>query len=1451
MNEKLLLHFRTTPKGINTRKNPKELPKCAKEFAYIVASLVFNPENSPSQEKSSLELFADIVGQGLDQVHPKSRQSNLGGYFQHFINKFVLAMFDLGVRNPKLSKSKKDNLQRELTPLFKKILSFGIFCTKWPCFKTTLFQLSIYNPDEIVPFVLQKIQLGFQQSDFRKVELLNYLSCVIVFVMSEEKYFDNVLWIIPNLQNLLQTASLQQEIYNCVECLAQIYEFLLEVENFEEYSHIARIKDDLEEAAVSSFEEILRKSADFEFDASIFEILFRSSKFVWEKISEQVKDAFLSPSKKFNPKNLKKIIKAASAVDLELVEKILKDWTLKKILRKSKEKKSCEGLILGPVLKELGVDKIEYELAIENDDLLQEYLEIFSGFCNLSYKINKELFSLLSQVLTLCLELDNIEVIKKASDSIFSLIEPYYTKIHGNCSKARLRRSIKEQSRAFGPAFWIIPESQHPERTKLAFQSWVLGTFTACFKELENLGGAEVKGEQLRSTPDTTELYSQMVNLKQENEEEKKQAAVRRLVKAMNVLAGLIQQEMVASAFLVQKDFYLLFRKLRSRFYTVITKEKLYYNTRVRGCLATLNSTLSQCCHSIFFGNRQTTAFLNQNPGLSNYFEHIDAKNQLSIANQLIYNYIDLFRTYGGAEGLLPTSAVNDSLKNHQLLSKETGIFAEPENRLGFVFDTWTTEIFLKDGVFTTYLSSAPLLANFNPKPKAAMHETAAQLILNGFVLDGNKFMQPVLQNLLELLNLSIENDKNYDDLVETVLVVIEICLTNLAFETNEQRNLALQIIQIIGEKSNLTKNMPRLRKILVFLLKFSFLRKNEAELLDLDDLSSKVQSLPSKKEELVPSLVIIADILTSQPAYSQKKNFLNKSLLFLTKMETSDNMSVRIMHKSLTKLFFLLLLKTEQKTQTLLLDDPTFYSSNGICSSKQVFQLVDDLRSRIGFADSSKPGAELPVCLQKADKSWGLTKNSLGFFRVPVKLEKVEFEEEKIFGESDLEKAVESLSYHLQSMLEGLEESKQKEKRMKLAVGYDFLDLCIKYDSAHYANTYQSTKIEYGFIISQVRIFGTELLDRCDEIFEKLAQNFEKSKILKIRLIFTCCALYVAGGWFSAQNFETVLKNSFDFFAEFLSPKYKALQDLFVIRAQFSFQRFSFDGFAAAYKLANSYIENTKDSVYKISLFKLVSALLMGSQALLPDTTAALLKQSFTKESLELKGALTTISGVASFLILSSGLVSLNSEYKEKIDGDGVALDCQRREATLAAFAKAKNGEFDVGEKLEEILKWVLEESVSSRVKFCKVILPCLVYISINLDNLEIGHLLLKLVISIDPQEDESMKDACNSFLFFMVNVLPKISVSDGAREELVKRLEESYSQINTLGRKRNFFRLYAQLLRSFDKDRIEFLVVVMKESNNELSKEIMGILVGAFKQLGTRSYAPLMSSIEKRFKR
>lgn len=1386
----------------------------------------------------------------LDLVHPKTKPSASSFFFQVFFSQFVHAFIDCGVKNPNISEKRVEGILNQILPYIKRIIEYGIFTVQWNELDTAIFQLSLLKPEIFVPLILEKIQVGLSQPEFAKTELLQYLKKMIYFVCNFEQHSHHLAWIIPSSNQILSSGSSIQNSRKASQVLTTIYEHMLDLDSNSNLSHLFHIKDDLEEVAITTFEIAISQASTTELDPLLLETILSTSEYVWKKCFPFIEETIMTPSNRIRPRNLIILICRAFKAKKEPITYLIRKWIEKFIMKRSKDPKPAKTFKLGLILSKMKIEKVEYELEVQGQELMLEFVEILAGIFSLTAHLDLSIYKLLIQALCLFFESEDQKIQNKVFVCISAVFSSFKPKEKNTISRANLIKKIKSKknkTKEKNPknSIWYFIENENPDRARLIHKTLTLGIFELCFQYLEKIL-KNLDRSIFEEGVNVLDLYTQLYSFTGQNFpiSREKRTERKALYESLMLFLTILKTEDLLFTIISNKKTYLLLNQIHKKFLLATKKVKLLEDPKFRQIFVEFSTILVEANRALQFGVMGQENLLASNQGVSNSFEHHCGSLQQFYASVLLPNYINLYKILNMKEdhkndklNLKCLASVLSENKALQKIILETKKLPEEENQnIGYLFDNQLHKILFEDGFSQFYLNLSPLLVTLESEFNQKLHSSARKILREGFVISQEKTIMPVLRSCLQLLKLPQKEERGTQRIVKAIMQIFDLYIFDRPIQKEAERKLVLKILIEIGKKAQDTLIMAGLREIMVHLLKNCYLQPSELQKIPVKHISTQMNKLISSREDVVSTMIVATDILTClrDIGSGAAKDLLQKLLM----AKSSETNTVNSIRKALVGILYI---KTEEKGKkeiSIKNNENTMDDLDSILNkTKQKLELIKEKNKEL-------PDIYALECLRLVP-----TKNEI--LRYPLK-----FYEGKENLEICKEECLKSIFQNLASVFKTVlinEKSNSRSGPNQQELSYTFLFHALKLNSTkarqweHYS---PGRIIDELYLLAQLRLGGPDLFLKGIELLNSLELEFSSHKILGLKLVFYCCGLQVASFW-PEDHFKLAFTKFLDFITNSPNSSNKIILGELEVVGKAALKNMNFGQIKVFLKELCQRIECKFIKKNKILLKFVLSTVLNQSQGLITPLAENKILEIIKEEKLQNDDQIWVQAKICG-RILQTGVILPSICYNENLNDSDLNLEIKNSSTNLEVLPmiqlKLKK---DIQSNLLLLLQKIQKEKISDRLRYVKTLIHWSGKNVIGTKNYSFFCEILKLMISIDPEEDPSHRDMALNTIGMIESVIPIMQADSQAIKLILEHLENNYQTLRSATQKRTLFKIYFHFLEEITLDKLKFITKCFQIETGPLGRELPRIMVRKFKGKDFKELNRILIRIEKEIKK
>lgn len=138
-------------------------------MGYILAHIMFSRGNQREQFEDSVKKVSGFFETTIDIFHPMTPKNFENYYYKKMFSNFVRTFSKQFKKYTGKSTIDIDYIKKNIFPVVKRILSFATISFFWDGLDEALIDLSCLDEDYFLDEIMDKIKLGYQLEELRKV----------------------------------------------------------------------------------------------------------------------------------------------------------------------------------------------------------------------------------------------------------------------------------------------------------------------------------------------------------------------------------------------------------------------------------------------------------------------------------------------------------------------------------------------------------------------------------------------------------------------------------------------------------------------------------------------------------------------------------------------------------------------------------------------------------------------------------------------------------------------------------------------------------------------------------------------------------------------------------------------------------------------------------------------------------------------------------------------------------------------------------------------------------------------------------------------------------------------------------------------------------------------------------------------------------------------------------
>jgi len=1413
-----------------------------RRVAYIIISLIFGRGYTGEQFDDALLFFKSITDPYIESIHPKvSQDTPAGRVFGSIIATFGSAYFQKIDRVE--DTERRNKIKTEVEELFLKVANFGIYQTGWVNFGRFLQSLVIENKEKYLDLFLIRIRDGLEQTKFHKFQLIQYLDLITGFVLESPKHCQNIFWMIPTLASRLRESSEWGEVLTITNVFSTIFEYFVDCENTPGAEHLANIKDDIDEAAIAYFKDLLNKGRDKFYSNYPYGQLFDLGPYVVDKCRKLFNEEFLKGN--IEQQNISGILTCLGFIDIKETEKFVINWINKEVLSEKKEEQPLNELVFGDVLRSLGFTSNKYGLRSENTETLKKHMTITFSIANLRGEFSNEYLEKLCTLLVLCLESEKEEVYSTACDFISKLIDdsPYEQSVV--CSKFALRNSIRNKEEIIKGFKYTFYEQDRKDRDALL---WKTGLFSILKAIVDRLNKVD---ESLRSANhiNAIEYYKQTLSScsSANIEDLLKDKEIKKLFKLIKAVTPTLKKISLYSNALRSPRFVALLRNLRLQLCSYAEKGKLLEIVNYRLEIARFLMTDLQAVDFLIGNSQNPFNNVLENFNLYKCFKSWTVSNQTMISNRYSLNQFNIFHICGlGEESAFDT--IIDEFPVLLEFSKQTNSMCEESQTPRFyVFGGQFYDYFIKECCMNRELYPF-ILSVLNLTIVRDLYKrffsTFPQLITTKERSDFFDKMESII---------AIETP-HADEKETTINLTIEGTLNIIPefVDTYEAIQRLGNFYKTISKCADKSKHWGTL-KTCIYKLVLNF-RPYRSTGSAASIVARVTAASLQPKIEVLELLFIIVELMQDHPNYEDNVTALKELFLGLFRLLRHSDVSKRIIVTVGLSFLEVIAEKAEGDTQEVVIDHNAFYDQeSALPNATKIAKLVEFMKARLGLGNVSDEILKEFNDIPEFDESYFVktaSGNSLPFRArkyTSKYLLSSEFNENEILEISIIVKSA------LKLTLLDLNQEVQNVGGFNQMVAFkEITGLGINYVDPYWSNPSIDTHSIKGIVYSLFRCFGVSAFSMLKKLISELETETTDSEneIISLKRGVYGMSLGLALYYLPEVQFISIFDEFMEYFLSFCTLSKTNYHRPFLfefsvtLRGPLSLRTSKL----ISERLLKLYEENISNRTARCLMLSLLSVLVQSSFFGIEEANLIKLLPEMKLDNLT---EIADITRVLSFQQQILGSYCIGTTINPLLVKPNKVM------SSLSCFDIKLSGELlenklkkEWTEKLLENMEAFSKYEMTTRLGVTKDLLQSFFMGPFFSDLLPVVVKFLQIIFSLTSAENEALKQSVDAFTMGLKIGCSYMGFSIVESNKMLPFLKDIFEQAKNHSDSKS---LYINISKVFMKgitstEVIESLALFCRESNAKIEGDIASALKTVLQGLDDKSLAIFIDYLSKK---
>lgn len=1368
----------------------------------LLSNMIFKSNLSESEQQMAVNVTTGFFDTIVDDLHPKSTVMVKKLYYQSLV-KFFLTHY---VREAKKCKRKTpefyERIRASVHPILKKVMNFSLFDRFYATsYEKGLMSLCHLDKDVFAEYLLNKIRFAFEFEEFRKADVIKILDVVSGIFIKDEKLSEHLIWIIPKVLQQLDKCAEGSSVTAIAALLSTIFENFVGLDDLKEKSHLCRMRDDIDQAAMMFFEFYVKKADNYGIQEDALKIILSLSDFTKRKCKEQMLDFINGGFEKFSKDNTENMIKAGYEYFAEDIEKALVSWLDNKVFTKV-ENYSIDSLTLGSCLRKLGLpEQIDVKIGSDNQSTLKNYAKVLAVVAEISSRVSEPLLHKSMLALSILVDNDSHDVSKEGTaglTSIFKLLDPYVPK---PISNAKVEETT-EKDKGCCAFVWRFPEIEQKERVELLTKSFIFEPFAVAHKLLHS--GLNTTSRQVDDCY-IVQLYKDTLAQKQDGdakETEISTKAICRLNEVLRLISDSFNHRWVRNNYLKSAKLQYLVESLKEISLKYYSNTGNFSNARLRSKFTNLLFINLRSANLALTGEDKYSLYMRAMRGYFSYFDMMDSSVKSTLMELVLENHLAVYKYFHGKE-LLDFDSIETGT------DADTRSIAIESNSLWLFGGDLESRFIQKD---IEEIMKHSILYSVDGG-QSVLQKQVNQHLNRWISIEESLIQSDLLHNMHSILDIEQANSEKYSQTSTHIQEAIYTFLSKKYIKQQNTKESLLDLAVKIAHKSDFKKVHTIFFQFTNYLLLTEAVEKDSKW---SNELESNIQRLYDSEDEtltLADMVALLMKIVMTYPQWTDKiRAFYARALII--KLNTK-NINKRIVLMSM--IFFLLRLTRASDFEkiNILLDNTAFLNENKVMSLERTIEAFAEIKKQIGLSEqgSQKLNDAEMAEISKLSPQMFPADQSTQYLELP-------FEVQAYHQISDTSKEFSVLiaDDKVSSMIEDSIIQYLKVVIMEYTDSVEETNLFVKYSYVERLVLVQKSNSvnRESLIFASLRLISSffgyrkmrDIIKRLEgEVIEKNAD------FVKVTLIIWCTML-ASNQYYSNEDFNDLLSYTKQILKPMMNAiNFKRLQELIpyvyvVLKLNFSFERLR-AFWDAIIDLKNEDLAENKGYYIEILVLQPTTGSLILYDRLIDD---------FQKTAKDLDTSqLSNVRSISKFYgtILSVRyLQSLGLEYSA-----GQADSLKGVELTKIAL---ENPDLMTRDFIEFIQK-VKNCNVITRMECLKVLMTMLRIKSIDSQNFDVTKESLALIFTLDPNEDPSMTQLVGATHKMIDGIRHHLDFTEETKEDILRYLNQTYDELKSVDCLKSLIKLIRRGIGSrISSDLEEIMLKISRDSRIPLRDSI-----------------------------
>ena len=1344
----------------NKRKQFREI----KRVACLLSSILLN--NTNGQETTDLILsyivgYFDTITDGFHQKTPV----NISKLYNQIL--FTRFLYSYSIHSYYLKKNhneKYQSIRSKLHPVLKKMINFAIF-DKVDGLKKALIGLCYLEREDFLDYILTKIQFSFGFEEFAKKQVIEILDSMTDIVPTDEKYSHHLQWILPSLLKELENSN-QEQFTKILGCFASIFEIFIDINKVEGCSHLKRMQDSIDEAAIILFDTAMKKGESFSLDQNLISTLFLMNDYVSKKLKEKILELVKKGFENINPTTSEILLSRCLRFYPAETELALESCLVNKCLNKSNDEKiSIDSLTLSPILRSFGVTEVPYSLSSTNEATLNRQLRLVRPVATSCIQVSDKLFNLVLTFVCLAFESQYESVVNSAALFFESIREGFLPKTISYSSNLVARVSADpHQSIKI-----IIPDIDQKEKiTKLA-QNFIYHSVSISDKLMRDILKDNLKPEDPRSK--VVELFEQTLT-------EKEQAEVaiveisNKLIGSVKIVLSLFDGYWTQYSSLRSPKLASVIDEFRGRFVDFCVRSKAFTNHKIRSLFSSFCINKQNASFLDYSKTAQFDSIAKSFCDLRPYIKFIDNSSKRRFVQHYIQGILKVL-SYFHPESLpdLETVDVAKILPSYEAANRALPKYT-PDKMWLFSKENTEKRQKIQTELISLSFTIFPYVSGRGIKNLFNLYKQS------WILLEENNIREYLLEPLLLVIQIEQSNQERYSKTAIIIENTVSIVMKQISLQSETTASTILQLVDAFAQKGTFSLISGSFLNLTNYLTANTFLLANNSWVADLE---KNLEELEQKKDSDLTLLKFISSITRITLNYRHwSTKFRARYFLALIEKIGSKDINKKIVAMSQMVFFNRLMKATDYIEKKVRVDLNIIEDREGLISVQSTHNFFTEIRRRVGFGKDfiETPGIsaqQLAAFDQISTESYPLVNNDPSLQYMPFEAHSFDCKEETVKEVRSMistEKTIERL--------EGIFVEFIKQAISEYSESVEDKNLTIKY---HYVENYVDTKGNRTFGRESL-IYGTMRLvnlmlgyESSARVVERLEREVEeKNSDYKKVILINLCACIGGSIAYSDEEFKLLAVRASKTIQPLMNQISIKHMDTFWLYCAIAFKsstnfkriKIFFDEVEAAMRR-----ESNQDRGYWILTLLFENTV---TNNLTSDRLIRLIKDDIPLlDTDELKN-ISTLSKYYMTILSNRYLRSTSLKHSsshilsEDTPDNEIFRPCLLFEG------------IDILENFKNFISDIKSKRIIMRLEVAKLMAGLLAYKNIDDQNLEVMKGLTSVILTLDTNEDHGISILVQGVHKVIDHVRMRVSGSEKVQDKVLSFLIESYQNVTSI---------------------------------------------------------------------